>query len=105
LELFRFNFGEIILLPKVNEAERIQQYCPICLLNVRFKIFTKVATIRLNTVGDHVIRPSQTAFMQGRNIVDGVIVLHESIHELHRKKLNGVILKIGFEKPYDKVKW
>jgi mannosylglycoprotein endo-beta-mannosidase len=25
LELFRLNFGEIILLPKVNEAERIQQ--------------------------------------------------------------------------------
>jgi hypothetical protein len=37
LELFRLNFGEIILLPKVNEAERIQQYRPICLLNVSFK--------------------------------------------------------------------
>jgi hypothetical protein len=45
LELFRLNFGKIILLPKVNEAERIQQYRPICLLNVSFKIFTKVATI------------------------------------------------------------
>ena len=39
LELFRLNFGEIILLPKVNEAARIQQYRPICLLNVCFKIF------------------------------------------------------------------
>jgi hypothetical protein len=29
LELFRLNFGEIILLPKVNEAERIQQFRPI----------------------------------------------------------------------------
>jgi hypothetical protein len=105
LELFRLNFGEIILLPKVNEAERIQQYHPICLLNVSFKIFTKVATIQLNTVADHVIRPSQTAFMQGRNILDGVVVLHETVHELHRKKLNGVILKIDFEKAYDKVKW
>jgi hypothetical protein len=65
LELFHLNFGEIILLPKINDAERIQQYRPICLLNVIFKIFTKVATIRLNTVADHVVRPSQTAFMQG----------------------------------------
>ena len=105
LELFRLNFGEIILLPKVNEAERIQQYRPICLLNVRFKIFTKVATIRLNSVADHVVRPSQTAFMQGRNILDGVVILHEAVHELHRKKLNGVILKIDFEKAYDKVNW
>ena len=43
--------------------------------------------------------------MQGRNILDGVVILHETVHELHRKKLNGVILKIDFEKSYDKVKW
>jgi hypothetical protein len=43
--------------------------------------------------------------MQGRNILDGVVVLHEMVHELHAKKLNGVILKLDFEKAYDKVKW
>jgi hypothetical protein len=57
LELFCLNFGEVILLPKVKEAERIQQFKPICLLNVSFKIFMKVSTIRLNTVVDHVVRP------------------------------------------------
>ena len=61
LELFRLNFGEIILLPKMKDAERIQQYRPIYLLNVSFKIFTKVATIRLNSIADHVVRPTQTA--------------------------------------------
>jgi hypothetical protein len=104
-ELFRLNFGEIILLPKINEVERIQQYRPICLLNVSVKIFTKVATISLNTVADHVVRPSQIAFMPGWNTLDGVAILHETIHELHSKKLNGLILKIDFEKTYDKVKW
>jgi hypothetical protein len=105
LELFLLNFGEIILLPKVNEVEMIQQYRPICLLNISFKIFTKVATIRLNTVVDVVVCLSQTALMQGRNILDGVVTLHETFHELHSKKLNGVILKLDFEKVYDKVKW
>jgi hypothetical protein len=71
LELLCLNFGEVMLLSKVNESERIQQYRPICLLNVSFKIFTKMATIRLNTVTDHVVQPSQTAFMQERNILDG----------------------------------
>lgn len=105
LELFKLNFREIILLPKTKEAERIHQYRPICLLNVSFKIFTKVATIRLNSVADHVVRPTQTTFMQGRYILDGVVTLHEMVHELDRKKLNGVIFKIDFEKAYDKVKW
>jgi hypothetical protein len=31
-----------------------------------------------------------------------VIVLHETVHELPQKQ-NGMILKIGFKKAYDKV--
>ena len=56
-------------------------------------------------IAQKVISPTQTAFVPGRNITEGVIVLHETIHELHRKKQNGVILKIDFEKAYDKIKW
>jgi hypothetical protein len=37
--------------------------------------------------------------------MEGVIVLHETIHKLHRKKQSGLIFKIGFEKAYDKVRW
>jgi hypothetical protein len=105
LEQFHLNFGEISLLPKVNEAERIWQYRSICLFNVSFKIFTKVATLSLNTVTDNVVRPSQTAFMQERIILDEIVTLHETVHELYLKILNGVILKLDFEKAYDKVKW
>jgi hypothetical protein len=47
----------------------------------------------------------QTAFMPGRNIMEGVVILHETIHELHTKKRDGIIFKIDFEKAYDKVKW
>jgi hypothetical protein len=96
LNLFSLNFGIITLLPKQKEAAHIKQFRPICLLNVSFKIFTKV---------EDLISPSQTAFMPGRNIMEGVIILHETIHELHRKKMNGVILKLDFEKAYDKVNW
>jgi hypothetical protein len=56
-------------------------------------------------VADKVIKPSQTASIRGRNIVEGVIVLHETIHELQRKNMNGLILKLDFEKAYDKEKW
>ena len=75
------------------------------MLNVSFKIFTKVLANRLTIVADKVVRDSQTAFMPGRNILEGVVVLHETIHELHKKKGNGVILKLDFEKAYDKVNW
>jgi hypothetical protein len=51
-----------------------------------------------------IFQPTQLAFIPGRNIMKGVIILHETIHELHRKKECTVILKIDFEKAYDKVK-
>jgi hypothetical protein len=44
LPLFHLNYGTIILLPKKENVIQIQQYRPICLLNVSFKIFTKVGT-------------------------------------------------------------
>jgi hypothetical protein len=104
LPLFHLNYDIITLLAKNKEAINIKQYRPICLLNVSFKIFTEVAVRRLTQVVDKLISQSQTAFIPGRNIIEGVIILHETIHELHRKKMNGVILKLDFEKAYDKVK-
>ena len=74
-------------------------------MNVSFKIFTKVATIRVNSVADNIISPSQTAFMRARNFLEGVVILHETVHELHRKNQSGVIFKIDFEKAYDKIRW
>jgi hypothetical protein len=105
LPLYSLNIEMIILLPKCVEAVHIQQYRPICLLNVSFKIFTKVLTNCLTLVAHRVIQPTQMVFIPGKNIMEGVIVLHETIHKLHRKKHNGVILKIDFKKTYDKVKW
>ena len=103
--LYKLNFGVITLLPKKDNVVQIQQYRPICLLNVSINFFTKVGTNRVTGIAQKVIRPTQTAFMPGRNILEGVVVLHETIHELHRKKLDGVLFKIDFEKAYDKVKW
>jgi hypothetical protein len=36
LPLFYLNFGIITLLPKEKEVKKIQQYRPICMLNVSF---------------------------------------------------------------------
>jgi hypothetical protein len=105
LPIFCLNFGVITLLPKEQEAKKIQQYRPICMLNVSFKIFTKVLANRISSLACRIIRPSQTAFLPGRYILEGVVILHETLHELQRKKQKGLILKLDFEKAYDKVNW
>jgi hypothetical protein len=104
LPLHNLNFGTIILLPKSKDVCRIQQYRLVFLLNVSFNFFTKVATDRLMYVTQKVINPTQTTFLLGRNIIEGVVILHETLHEMSHKKHNGIIFKIDFEKAYDKVK-
>jgi hypothetical protein len=91
LPLFCLNFGVITLIPKEKEVKRIQQYRPICMLNVSFKIFTKVMANRLESIACRITKPSQSAFLPGRYILEGVVVLHETLHELKRKKQNGLI--------------
>jgi hypothetical protein len=86
LNLYNLNFGIITLLPKQKEVTHIKKSRPICLLNVSFKIFTNVAVNRIIGIVEDLISPSQTTFMPGRNIMEGVVILYETIHELHRKK-------------------
>lgn len=50
LPLYSLNFDTIILLLKTKDDETIQQFRPISLLNVSFKIFTKVITNRISSV-------------------------------------------------------
>jgi hypothetical protein len=100
----RINYGIITLLPKRSDASSIQQYRPICLLNCIYKLITKTLTLRVEEVADKLIHSNQSAFMKGRNIMSGVMILHEIIHETKQKKQIRIILKLDFEKAYDKVK-
>ena len=51
-----------------------------------YKIITKVLTLRLNNVASKVISATQTTFIPGRFILDGVLIVHEVLHELRVKK-------------------
>lgn len=74
LELWRFNYGVIILIPKVKPATNAKQFRPIYLLNVIYnKIITKLLTIRLTCVIERVISHQLTAFIPKRNILDGIV--------------------------------
>ena len=48
---------------------------------------------------------NQSAFIKGRYILESIVVAHEIVHSLHKKKDEGVILKLDYKKAYDKVSW
>jgi hypothetical protein len=105
LGIARLNYGVITLVPKGKVANMIQKYRPICLLNVSFKIITRVLVNRLIQVIWRIVLLNQTAFIKGRYIMEGVNILHEILNDTNKKKKSSVLFKIDFEKAFDKVKW
>jgi hypothetical protein len=89
LDVSKINYGVITLLPKVVDADKIHQFRPICLLNFLYKWITKVLTIRLTPIAGRLICAERSAFIKGRNIMNGVMVLHEVMHETKRRKETG----------------
>jgi hypothetical protein len=75
IDLDRINYGVVTLIPKSDDADVIQKFRPICLLQVFFKIVTKTLTVRANPVMNKLLLPCQTAFIKGRFITDGVMLL------------------------------
>jgi hypothetical protein len=73
------------------------------LINVIFKFVAKAFAIRLAPLAHRTIDQSQSAFIRGRCLHEGVLALHEILHELRSRKLPAMILKLDFEKAYDRV--
>ncbi|RVW66522.1 putative ribonuclease H protein [Vitis vinifera] len=51
------------------------------------------------------IHYTQGAFVQGRQILDAVLITSEIVDERRRSGEEGVVFKIDFEKAYDHMKW
>jgi hypothetical protein len=77
----------------------------IALINVVFKFIAKAFTIRLAPLAHRTIDRSHAGFIRGRCLHEGVLALHEIAHELRSKKQEGLLLKLDFEKAYDRVNW
>lgn len=52
-----------------------------------------------------IISPEQSGYVEGRQIMDGIILTHEIIHSLKHSKKPGMFLKIDLSKAFDSISW
>jgi hypothetical protein len=95
----------IALIPKVARPSSLGEFRPISLLGCLYKIIAKVLAARLAKVMDSVVATTQSAFIKGRNLVDGVLVVNEVIDIAKRTGKPCLVLKVDFEKAYDSIEW
>ncbi|KAJ9701108.1 hypothetical protein PVL29_006452 [Vitis rotundifolia] len=99
------NASFIVLLPKKSQSKKISDFRPISLITCLYKVIAKVLSGRLRGVLHETIHFSQGAFVQGRQILDAVLIANEIVDEKRRSGEEGIVFKIDFEKAYHHVKW
>jgi len=93
----------IALIPKVESPQRLNDFRPISLVGSMYKILAKVLANRLRSVIGSVISETQSAFVKGRQILDGILVANEVVDDARKCKKELLLFKVDFEKAYDSI--
>jgi len=95
----------ITLIDKGKDRSYIENWRPISLLNVDYKIASKAIANRLHNLIPKLIGLHQTGFVKGRYINDTIRTLYDIIDYCHITGTCGLLLLIDFEKAFDSLNW
>ncbi|XP_024640465.1 uncharacterized protein [Medicago truncatula] len=70
-----------------------------------YKILAKVLSNRMRSAIESVISVNQSAFVKGRQILDGILVANEVVDDARKCKRELLLFKVDFEKAYDFIDW
>ena len=93
------NANFLVLIPKKVGAKDLRDFRPISLLESLYKWLAKVLANRLKKV----VSKAQGAFVEGRQILDAVLIANEAIDSVLKNNENGILCKLEIEKAYDYV--
>ncbi|KAL3692735.1 hypothetical protein R1sor_006386 [Riccia sorocarpa] len=95
--------GVIKLIPKNERKHLLQNWRPITLLTMTYKIIAKVVAIRLKEMLPGLIDTQQIGFVAGRNIIDNILSLRIGQEWAQVTDQDVIFVKLDFMKAYDRV--
>ena len=98
-----FTEGWICPLYKKKDRRDIANYRPITLLNLDYKLLTKILALRLASSAPHIIHENQAGFIPRQVITDQIRLTQMILHYAEATEENGVIVALDQEKAYDKI--
>jgi hypothetical protein len=72
---------------------------------VVYKIITKVIPLRLKPILTFIIPKEKSDYVEGCQIMDNIILVHEVIHSLKSTQNLGMLFKLDLSKAFDHLSW
>ena len=95
----------LVLVPNKKGTEDLKDFRLISLIGGVYKLLAKVHANRLKLVIGEVIFDSQQAFIQGRQILDIVLIASEAFDSRLKDNTPSLLFKMDIEKAFDHVNW
>ena len=117
LDMFNesFEFGRLpqtlnqasisLLLKEGKDPLACASYRPISLLNVDFKLLSKLLALRLDSILPSVISSDQTGFIRNRHSFSNLRRLFNTIYNVSTSKTQEALISLDAEKAFDRVEW
>jgi len=99
------NASFLCLIPKLENPQQLGEFRPISLVGCLYKIISKALSLRLKMVIGKIIDARQLTFLEGKGLLDSVLVANEVLEEYKRKRKSCVFFKVNYEKAYESVNW
>lgn len=96
----------ISIIPKEGkDKQECGNYQPISVLNLDYKLFTSIFARRLEKLLPDLINLDQTGFIRHRQTTDNIRRTLHILDQLHRDKIQSIIVSLDAEKAFDSVRW
>ncbi|XP_056858087.1 uncharacterized protein LOC130507391 [Raphanus sativus] len=96
----------LTLIPKTTTAREMKDYRPISCCNVIYKVISKIIANRLKITLPDFIELNQSAFVQGRLLIENLLLATELVKDYHKDTISSrCALKIDISKAFDSVQW
>lgn len=95
------NSSFIVFIPKIVNAKFVSDFRPISLIVYQYKIISTLLANSLSKVIGRCVAGEHSVFIEGINILDGPLMLNETMEWYRTSNRSLLIFKVDFEKVDD----